>query len=137
MGKHCVASAFARFYTHLRLALETAAGCAFATCDVAAAAAAAAAAVVSVPPVSSYTCAAAATAATAAATTQEEREMRAHIPAHTHCCKSVRAHGWQLLVVGHFVFRHPRFRDPDPPPPVKFITRLLYRRCILSATLCA
>jgi hypothetical protein len=81
--------------------------------------------------------AAAATAATAAATTQEEREMRAHIPAHTHCCKSVRAHGWQLLVVGHFVFRHPRFRDPDPPPPVKFITRLLYRRCILSATLCA
>jgi hypothetical protein len=67
MGKHCVASAFARFYTHLRLALETAAGCAFATCDVAAAAAAAAAAVVSVPPVSSYTCAAAATAAASAA----------------------------------------------------------------------
>lgn len=50
--------------------------------------------------------------------------MRAHTAA------SRRARAWmapQLLVVGHFVFRHPRFRDPDPPPPVKFITRLLYR----------
>ena len=39
------------------------------------------------------------------------------------------AYPWvQLLVAGHFVFRHPRFRDPDPPPPVKFMTRLMYRR---------